>query len=114
MKTLSHWLSKLPHVAEFIAFYLWEVLISNFRVARDVLMPSDRMKPDFIRVNVEGLTERQLLATANLISMTPGTLSIDVDHEKGELIVHSLYVSDKEQAAKELEQIFKKRISRVF
>ena len=114
MKTVSHWLNKFLHVLEFTGFYLWEVLASNFKVARDVLFMSDRMKPDFIRVNVEGMTERQLLATANLISMTPGTLSVDVDPEHEHLIVHSLYVEDKEQAAKELEQIFSKRVRRVF
>ena len=87
---------------------------SNLRVARDVLYPSSRMKPGIIKVSIEGLTDRQLLATANLITMTPGTLSLETNIEDGVLIVHSLYVEDESTAARELENLFKERIRRVF
>ena len=99
---------------KFALFYLWEVVISNLRVARDVILPSDRMKPAILQVDVSGLAERQLLATANLITMTPGTLSLEVNSGEQKLVVHSLYVEDEESATQELENLFKERIRRVF
>ncbi len=114
MKTLSHLPSKLFYLIEFAVFYLWEVIISNLRVAREVLLPSGRMQPAVIEVDITGLSERQLLATANLITMTPGTLSLDVSSERQTLLVHSLYVDDADDATRELENLFKERIRRVF
>ena len=46
--------------------------------------------------------------------MTPGTLSLETNIEDGVLIVHSLYVEDESTAARELENLFKERIRRVF
>ena len=107
-------MSKLIALFNFALFYLWEVVISNLRVARDVILPSGRMKPAILQVDVSGLTERQLLATANLITMTPGTLSLEFNSEKQRLVVHSLYVEDEERSTRELENLFKERIRRVF
>ena len=114
MKTQLHWLNKTIHILEFAGFYLFEVVASNIRVARDVLVPSNRMKPGIVEVNVEGLTDRQLLAMANLITMTPGTLSLDILDDKKRLLVHSLYLEDARETAKAIEEQFTERIRRVF
>ncbi|MEX0332205.1 MAG: Na+/H+ antiporter subunit E [Puniceicoccaceae bacterium] len=109
----SRLITRILYTLEFTGFYLFEVVASNLRVARDVLLPAGRMNPGFVRVNVEGMSERQLLALANLITMTPGTLSLDIIDGK-ELLVHSLYVEDALKDAKDLEETFKERICRVF
>ena len=114
MKTRLHWLNKAFHILEFAGFYLFEVVASNIRVARDVLFPSGRMKPGIIKVNVADLSDQQLIAITNLITMTPGTLSLDVLEESKQLLVHSLYVEDTELAAREIEEQFVERIRRVF
>lgn len=105
---------KPVYIIEFVGFYLYEILSSNLRLARDILSPSARMKPAILKVNVEGLTDRQLLAMANLVTMTPGTLSLDVLDDRRTLMVHSLYVEDPQEAARQLEALFTRRIRRVF
>ncbi len=114
MKTLLSILAKLPAILEFAAYYLFEVVASNLRVAHDVLTPTHYMKPEIIRVGIEGLTDRQVLALGNLVTMTPGTLSLDVDENQRELVVHGMYVDDPAAAARELEADFLRRIRRVF
>ncbi len=100
--------------AEFAAFYLREIVASNLKVAFDVLTPKHRMKPAMLSLDVEGLTDRQLLAMANLLTMTPGTLSVDVSPDRRFLLVHAMYVDRPENAAWRLEYEFKKRICHVF
>lgn len=99
---------------EFMGFYLWEVVLSNLRVAYDVLTPTHHMKPEFIRVDVTGMTDTQLMAVANLITMTPGTLSVDVTEDQNELIVHAMYVNDALEEAAQLKQNYLGRIKNVW
>jgi len=103
---------RILHVIELLAFYLYEVVISNIRVAYEVITPSHNMHPRMIYVDISALTDRQLLAAANLISMTPGTLSLDVDEARTHLQVHCMYADDS--TAKDLETNYLRRIRRVF
>jgi len=103
---------RILYAIELLGFYLYEVIISNFRVAYDVLTPTHHMYPDIIEVNITALTDRQLLAAANLITMTPGTLSLDVNEERTHLKVHCMYADDS--TVKGIETSYLPRIRRVF
>jgi multicomponent Na+:H+ antiporter subunit E len=72
-------------------FYLREVLHSNLRVARDVLARDPRLSPGIVSLALGDLTDRQTLALATLLTMTPGTLSLEVDEHNRLLHIHTLY-----------------------
>lgn len=99
---------------EFALFYIKEVILSNFRVAYDVITPSFSMKPAFIELDLKGMSDRQILLAANLITMTPGTLSLDVCEETQRLKIHSMYVDDPAVAEHELDVKILKRVRNVF
>ncbi|MGK0456671.1 MAG: multicomponent Na+:H+ antiporter subunit E [Zhongshania aliphaticivorans] len=84
------------------------------KVAYDVVTPSHYMKPAFIELDLKGMSDRQILFAANLITMTPGTLSLDVCEETQRLKVHSMYVDDRDAAVRELDTKFLRRIRNVF
>jgi multicomponent Na+:H+ antiporter subunit E len=100
---------------EFLGFYLKEIVISNMRIAHDVLTPRHRMKPGILYVEVGHLSEKQLAAMANLITMTPGTLGMYVSKDRGRLYIHSMYM-DKDAAAigADLEKDYGRRVQNVF
>jgi len=106
--------NKLLCIAEFLLVYLREVVKSNLAVAADVLTPSHRMKPAKVELYVGDLTERQLLAYTNLITMTPGTLSLDVSPDHQKLLIHAMYVDSVEEVVSEMESTLKERIVNVF
>lgn len=114
MTKLLSWINKLPAIVEFVAFYTYEVVASNLRVAHDVLTPTHRMRPAMITIHTEGMTDRQLLALANLITMTPGTLSVDLNEAGSELLIHAMYAKDPAKVAKDLEENYIRRVRRVF
>lgn len=105
---------KLPALLEFAVFYLREVILSNLRVAYDVLTPRKLMQPAIISITTEGLTDRQLLVLMNTITMTPGTLSLDTEEATQRLYIHGMYLDNPTEAAKELEHNYLKRIRNVF
>ena len=114
MNRLLCWIIKFPRLIEFALFYLMEVIMSNLRVAHDVITPTFYMKPEFIELDVEGMTDQQILFAANLITMTPGTLSLDICEETKRLKIHSMYADDTDAAICELETKILRRIRNVF
>jgi multicomponent Na+:H+ antiporter subunit E len=76
---------------KFVGFYSVEVIVSNFRVARDVLSPRLEISPGIVAVPLGDLTDRQIWFLATLLTMTPGTLSLEVDEVARKLYLHCLY-----------------------
>lgn len=94
----------------FFFFYAGEIILSNVRVAHDILTPRHRMKPAIFALPVDVESDIQLLALSNLITMTPGTLSLDISPDRKIIYVHAMYVDDIAQAKKEIKEGFEKRI----
>ena len=97
----------------FILFYIKEIIVSNLRVAQDVLTPRHRMKPGVVAVPLEAGTDLEISIFANLITMTPGTLSLDVSDDKKTLYVHVMYIDDPEHMVKELKSEYEKKLLEV-
>lgn len=106
---------RLLRFFEFLAFYLKEIVISNMRIAHDVLTPRHRMKPGIVYVEVGDLSEKQLAAMANLITMTPGTLGMYVSKDRERLYIHSMYMDKKAGAiGADLASDYGRRVQNVF
>src|SRR6056297_1171466 len=100
---------------EILMFYLKEILLSNLRIAHDVLTPRHRMKPGIVYVEVAHLSEKQLAAMANLITMTPGTLGMYVSKIRDRLYIHSMYMDKKAGAiGADLAKDYARRVQNVF
>lgn len=82
-------------------FYAWEVIAGALRISKDVLTPRPRLSPVLVRVPVGDMTPRQLLLLGNLVTMTPGTLTVDVAEECSVLIVHGLYDADDPESLRD-------------
>lgn len=74
-----------------LAYFLYDLVASSLRVAWDVLTPAARARPAVLRVPLEARSDMEILLTANLISLTPGTLSMDVSEDRSTLLVHSMF-----------------------
>ncbi len=102
------WLKKTYHFILFIGFYLVKLIVANFVIAYDILTPKMRFNPGMIEVDLKPSSNFGMLLLSNLVSMTPGTLSTDLDLEEKKLHVHILYLDRKEGIEKEIYQIMKR------
>lgn len=98
----------------FCFFYLKELLMSNLTLARDILSPSFRFKPGVIAIRMRNETAIGRLVLTNLITMTPGTLSLDVSDDGKTLFVHCLYLQDVENTRRSLEDQYEALILEIF
>lgn len=99
-----------PKVIAFIFFFLKELIKANVQVAYDVITPRFYMKPGIIRIPLSVKTDLEITLLANLITLTPGTLSLDVSDDKKVLYVHAMYIKDKEKFIGGIKNGFEKKI----
>ncbi len=76
----------------YIPIFLWEVIKANLDVAYRILSPDMPIKPGIVKVKTKLKSDIGLTFLANSITLTPGTMSVDVDKENGYIYVHWIYV----------------------
>jgi multicomponent Na+:H+ antiporter subunit E len=80
-----------------IFFFIKELIISSLRVAKDVLTPGEfKMKSGVVGVPLNVTTDFEITFLANMISLTPGTLSLDVSEDRKTLFIHAMYIDNED------------------
>lgn len=98
-------IKKTYYIIYLLAYYLVKLVSANLYIAWDILTPVMHINPGVIEVETGTKKDTGLLLLSNLVSMTPGTLSIDIDPSKEILRVHVLYMDRKEVSLKEIAKI---------
>ncbi|MDP3137182.1 MAG: Na+/H+ antiporter subunit E [Burkholderiaceae bacterium] len=117
--TQSFWPNR-PRLARPVAgarlavIVLFDIVVANWQVARRVLGPLDRLHPRFIEVPLE--IEDNFVATilGGIVSMTPGTVSVDIDQERGLLLVHALDAEDPQALIRTIKARYEAPLKEVF
>ena len=100
----------------YLPMFLWEVIKANIDVAYRVLHPSIPINPGIVKVKTILRSDTAPTFLANSITLTPGTLSIDIDKDNGILYVHWIDVKsqDIEGATKIVVERFEKILKKIF
>ncbi|MEM9985233.1 MAG: Na+/H+ antiporter subunit E [Bacteroidota bacterium] len=100
----------VPRAIGFLLYFFYELIKANLEVAYQVLTPSFSMDPGIVRVPLDVRSDFEITLLANVISLTPGTLSLDVSTDRRVLYVHAMYVGDKEEFIQGIKNGFERRI----
>jgi multicomponent Na+:H+ antiporter subunit E len=114
MLTFINILIRFFRVLAFIVYYLKELVISSLYVAYDIITPKDLMKPGFVEVPIDLKKETAIIALANLISMTPGSLTVDMTPDKKKFYIHAMYLFDKEKFIEKIKTELEHRLHLIF
>jgi multicomponent Na+:H+ antiporter subunit E len=106
----SPYFSKFGRLVGFGAFYLVELVRANLRVAYDVVTPRHHMQPGIVAIPLEARTNVEITLLANLITMTPGSLSVDVSDDRSVLYVHTMFMPDPEIFRAVIKDQFERRV----
>lgn len=104
---------RLKRVIGLALFFFSELIIANARVAYEVLTPRHNMRPGVIAVPLDAETNAEITLLCNLISLTPGTLSLDVSADRRVLYVHAMYIDDPDEVRRKLKDGFERRLLEV-
>ena len=97
----------------YLAVFIWECIKANLDVAYRVLHPAMPIRPGIVKVKTELKSEMAKMLLANSITMTPGTISVDIIDDY--LYIHWIYISseDPEVYTKIITGAFEKYIKRI-
>lgn len=87
-------LARWGAVARLGLVVLGDIVKSNLQVARLILGPEHRIQPRFVWLPLSIRDPHGVVALAGIITMTPGTLSADLDDDRRHLLIHALDVDD--------------------
>ncbi|MBZ0299333.1 MAG: Na+/H+ antiporter subunit E [Anaerolineae bacterium] len=110
----TSYVTKVPKVISFILYFAVELFRANLRVAFEVLTPRQRMRPAIVAIPLDIRRDLEITLLASLITLTPGTLSLDVSSDRRVLYVHSMYVDDIDVFRREIKDGFERRVKELF
>ena len=105
---------KSRRIVSLILLFVYELVHSTFTVALLVLKPKLDFKPGIIAYPLKVKSDVEITLLANLITLTPGTLSIDVSDDKKTLYVHAIDATDPEGIIADIADGFEKKVIEVF
>jgi multicomponent Na+:H+ antiporter subunit E len=99
--------------ASLAAFFLWELVRANIRLALDVATPRFQMTPGILAVPLDVTRESEILLLAMLINLTPGSVALDVSDDRRTMYVHVMYMQNPDAARAEIKHGFERRVMQV-
>lgn len=106
--------TRIWKLLSFAAYFITILFKANFQVAWEVITPGLGMTPRIIAYPVRGLTDVQITALSNAITLTPGTLSVDIADDAGQLYIHCMYAADRATAVRDLDELRDRIMREVF
>ncbi len=106
----TNYFRRVFQVMSFLVFFTREMIIANVQMAYYTLSPLSRLRPGIVVIPIEGMSNLEITTLANLITLTPGTLSLDVSDDHTQLMVHCMDASDPEKIVAEIRNGFQRRV----
>ena len=95
-------------------FALWSILKSSIEVALTVIRPRLNIQPGIIALPLDVQSDLGITLLANLITLTPGTVTLDMSSDRRTLYVHSINITDADALRDDIKQNFERRIMELF
>jgi multicomponent Na+:H+ antiporter subunit E len=106
----THYFRRVGQGLRFTGFFLRELVVATARISYDVLTPTPYMKPAVIGVPLDVETDAEIALLAIVVTLTPGSLALDVSSDRKTLYVHAMYVTDPEALRRDIKRGFERRI----
>jgi multicomponent Na+:H+ antiporter subunit E len=99
----------------YLPVFLYYIIAANFDVVYRALHPKMPIRPGIVKIKTNLKTESGITALANCITLTPGTLTVDLTDD-GFLYIHWIYVKseDVEEATRLISQKFEWFLKKIF
>lgn len=91
-------------------YFLKEMLKANFEVAYDVITPKFFMKPGIVKYPLTATTDMEITLLSNLISLTPGTLILDLSDDRKVLYIHVMYLKSRDKFVNHIKNGLERRL----
>lgn len=88
---------KIPSLMRYFMKLAIEIMKASIAVAKIIVQPKINIKPGIISVPIRAKTDLGITTLANTITLTPGTLTVDVSDDRSNLYVHCIDIDDVDE-----------------
>lgn len=92
-------------IVRFVTYFGWEFLLSNAAVLWEILTPGDGTSPAIIAAPLRSRRRVEIVSFANLITLTPGTLSVELLRDPPVIYLHGMFVRDVDRSLAQLRRL---------
>jgi multicomponent Na+:H+ antiporter subunit E len=107
------YLARLIAIISLLLLFLVELVKANYGVLKEVIRPTLKIQPGIFALPVEVKKDWEIMLLANLITLTPGTLVVDISDDNDVLYVHSMHIDDVDDLINDIKNSFEKAIMEV-
>ena len=106
--------SRTLKVIRLLLFFVWELIRANLRVAYEVLTPGLQIRPGVVAIPLDVSSDIEITLLANLVTLTPGSISLDISADRKVLYLHVMFADDPAAVRREIKEGFERRVLEVF
>jgi multicomponent K+:H+ antiporter subunit E len=114
VRTARHARQKTAKMIAFLGLLLGDIIVSNIVVARQVLGVPERLQPGFVAIPLDLKEALPITILASTISLTPGTVSIEITEDRKTLYVHALHVESETKLVGRIKYRYEKPLKEIF
>lgn len=100
-------------VVKLMFVFAYEMVRASLQVALWIVKSNDRLCPAFAKLPLDLKNETALVALAQMITLTPGTLSLEFSPDRDYLLLHIMHAPDPDAALREIKEVFEKPLMRI-
>ncbi|TPW29467.1 Na+/H+ antiporter subunit E [Martelella alba] len=105
---------RFTKITALFVLFLWELMASAWKVAVLVCRPKLDIHPGIFSFELSLQRDFEIALLANMITLTPGTLSVDVSDDKKTLFIHAIDCADPDANRADIANGFEKKIREAF
>lgn len=107
------YLHRVVAIIKLFLLFIKELVLSNLNVLKHVLKPKMDIKPGIFALPTDLKKDWEIMLLGNLITLTPGTLTVDVSDDNKILYIHAVNIDDVRESVDSIKNTFEKAILEV-
>ncbi|WP_284140480.1 MULTISPECIES: Na+/H+ antiporter subunit E [unclassified Virgibacillus] len=107
------YMHRVLSILKLILLFIKELLLSNIEIVKLVYTPKPEIEPGIFALPTDLKTDWEINLLANLITLTPGTLSVAISRDHSTIFIHAMDIDDIEESIQSIKNTFEKAIMEV-
>ncbi|KGX88952.1 Na+/H+ antiporter subunit E [Pontibacillus litoralis] len=107
------YMKRVVKIIALIFLFIKELLLSNIAILKWVYKPKLDMQPGIFALPIDLKSNWEITLLANLITLTPGTLSIAISNDYSYIYIHAMDIDNVEEEINSIKDSFERAIKEV-
>ncbi|MUV39557.1 Na(+)/H(+) antiporter subunit [Lentibacillus sp. JNUCC-1] len=109
----SFYMRRVGKVIKLLLLFVKELLLSNIEIVKLVYKRNPEFEPGIFKLPLDLTSNWEITLLANLITLTPGTLSVAVSDDNSHIYIHAMDIDDMDESIQSIKDTFEKAIMEV-